>query len=71
MADGSRFLKCDQCGAVLDRRAAGDYKDGGAFRYGSEHELKAYASSLGWTEPKPNYHLCPAHPDQQEAPEKS
>jgi hypothetical protein len=60
MADGSRYLKCDQCGAVLDRRADGDHKTGGAFRYGAEHELRALSTSLGWTRPTLETDLCPS-----------
>ena len=48
MADGGRYLKCDICGAVLDRRPVDDWKGNGTFRYGYESELVDLAKQLGW-----------------------
>jgi hypothetical protein len=60
MADGSRYLKCDGCGAVLDRRPLDDWKDGGTYRYGRERELFSRAKELGWTWPSTqDRHYCP------------
>lgn len=59
MADGSRYLKCEKCDIVLDRRVKDDWKDGGTFRYGSEPELRTLALLLGWTRPTETTDLCP------------
>jgi len=59
MADGSRYLKCEKCGSVLDRRPKDDWTDGGTYRYGAEAELREYAASLGWTRPTKETDLCP------------
>lgn len=66
MADGSHYIKCDRCSAVLDRRPKDDWRDGGTFRVGLEPELRAYAASLGWTRLDDNTDLCPGcKPEQQ------
>lgn len=70
----SKYLKCDECSAVIDRRAiddfGGDYArlrlDGqqspahGTFAPGEWPELLKYAASLGW-QIHENLHLCPKH----------
>ena len=42
----AHFIKCDKCDAFLDRRPAGDHRDGGAFRH--VQELLEHAKALGW-----------------------
>lgn len=66
MADGSRYLQCDACDAVLDKRPPDDWKDGGTYRPGSEQELFDHAKSLGWSwagDPREfrAKHYCPKH----------
>lgn len=68
MADGSKYLRCDECGAVLDRRPLGDFggnrrntRAQGVFSQGEERELLAYAESLGWVIAD-GKHICPSHP---------
>jgi hypothetical protein len=65
MADGSHYLKCDICGAVVDRRPVGDYagKRPGVFAIGEHDQLLAYAKSLGWVIDG-DRHICPIHADE-------
>lgn len=61
MADGSRYLECDVCGAVYDRRPNEDFKDGGAYLPGSERELFRDAIAAGWRVDG-DKHYCARHP---------
>lgn len=63
----SKYLKCDECGAVIDRRAKDDFGGGyrktesrGTFAVGEAHELLAYAKTLGWRV-EGEKHICPRH----------
>lgn len=59
----SKYLECDECGAVLDRRAADDYRGGypgGTFSRNEVGQLFEYAKSLGWTI-SDERHVCPKH----------
>jgi hypothetical protein len=67
MADGSAYLKCDECGDVLDRRPASDFggrkRDTvarGVFAFGEAGELIDYAKALGWSV-NGDRHICPKH----------
>jgi hypothetical protein len=60
MPDGSRYLQCECCDAVFDRRPDTDFKTGGAYRYGSEHELRRDATAAGWRIDG-DKHYCPRH----------
>jgi hypothetical protein len=67
MADGSKYLRCDECGDVLDRRAKDDFGGSrrntdarGTFAIGEHEELLEYAKSLGWTI-EDDRHVCPKH----------
>lgn len=67
-----KFLQCDECSAVIDRRAkddfGGQYRDTvarGTFAPSEWPELLAYARSLGWyisDDTHNGRHVCPAHP---------
>ena len=64
----SKYLKCDKCEAVIDRRAKNDYggryastQAKGTFEpYNETHELLNYAKNLGWKISRDN-HICPNH----------
>ena len=68
----SKYLKCDVCGDVLDRRAEDDFGGAnrntagrGTFAPGEWPQLLAYAKSLGWTisgDGHAGQHVCPKHP---------
>ena len=66
MADGSRYLKCEFCEAVFDRRLPGDWVDGGAYRHGSEQQLLRDAVGYGWRVDG-DKHYCSLH--RQTAPQ--
>jgi ssDNA-binding Zn-finger/Zn-ribbon topoisomerase 1 len=56
----SRYLKCNDCGAVLDRRQIDDWAGGGTYPYGSERELFAHANAIGWKIiNRDETHYCP------------
>jgi hypothetical protein len=67
----SKYLKCDECGDVLDRRAKDDFgganrntEGRGTFAPGEWPQLLAYAKSLGWTvigDGHDGRHICPKH----------
>lgn len=67
----SKYLKCDICGDVLDRRAKDDFggynrntAGRGTFAPGEWPQLLAYAKSLGWVisgDGNDGRHLCPKH----------
>ena len=67
MADGSRYLKCDMCDAVFDKRPCGDLTDGGTYRWnGHWPDIFRDAKAVGWTwdgNPTEIYtkHFCPKH----------
>lgn len=68
----SKYLKCDECGDVLDRRATDDFGGSyrntasrGTFSPGEWPDLLRYARSLGWYISSSSHdgtHLCPKHP---------
>ena len=68
----SKYLKCDVCGDVLDRRAKDDFggsnrntEGRGTFAPGEWPKLLEYAQSLGWTiigDGHDGQHFCPKHP---------
>jgi hypothetical protein len=45
----SRYLKCDGCGAVIDRRPAPNTENGGTYHWSQTDQLKRDAQSQGWT----------------------
>lgn len=64
----SKYLKCDECGDVLDRRPADDFGGNrsnsearGVFDAGEVQQLLDYAKCLGWTVTG-DKHFCPKHP---------
>jgi hypothetical protein len=67
----SKYLKCDVCGEVLDRRPKDDFggvnrgtKGQGTFAPGEWPELLRYAVSLGWFVSDDTHngrHICPKH----------
>jgi hypothetical protein len=67
----SKYLKCDGCGDILDRRPEDDFGGSnrnttgrGTFASGEWHQLLAYAKSLGWTiigDEHDGRHFCPKH----------
>lgn len=69
----SKYLKCDKCDAVIDRRAKNDFGGGyrktesrGTFAVGEDDQLLDYAKSLGWNIADTaaglrTSHLCPDH----------
>lgn len=67
----SKYLKCDECGDVIDRRAKDDYEGSnrntvgrGTFAPGEWLQLLEYAKSLGWSISGYTYegkHVCPKH----------
>jgi hypothetical protein len=63
----SKYLKCDRCEAVIDRRPKDDFggtyrktQSRGTFAVGEGDQLLSYARSLGWSIHE-NVHLCPLH----------
>jgi hypothetical protein len=68
----SKYLRCDECGDVLDRRAKDDFggsnrntEGRGTFAPGEWPKLLEYAKSLGWTiigDGNDGRHICPKHP---------
>lgn len=60
----SQYLKCDGCGAVLDRWPAEFNRGDGTFGKVLSREAEAYAASLGWIRPGKRFsdrhkHYCP------------
>lgn len=60
----SKYLKCDVCGDVLDRRAKDDFgnQGRGTFATGEWPQLLEYAKSIGWTilsDGHDGRHVCP------------
>lgn len=63
----SVYLKCDECDAVIDRRAKNDFggsyrktESRGTFACGEHEQLFDYAKTLGW-QASYDKHLCPLH----------
>lgn len=62
----SKYLKCDECGDVLDRRPKDDFgnQGRGTFALGEWPQLLDYAKSIGWTivgDGHDGRHTCPKH----------
>lgn len=62
----SKYLKCDSCENVIDRRAKDDFEgrnrntEGrGTFALNEGRELLDYARSLGWRVSDEGPHSCP------------
>src|ERR1700684_4217537 len=44
----SKYLQCDRCGSVLDRRPLDDHQGDGTYGYSQIGELETRAKSEGW-----------------------
>ena len=44
----SKYLRCDGCGDVIDRRPPPDMHNGGTYHWSMSKQLKADAREQGW-----------------------